>query len=156
MTLCCSFATMVRMLKIRLRRVGRKHDPSFRLVVTESVRGPKSGNDVELLGNYNARTDERKIKGERVLYWISQGAQVSDTVHNLLVDEKVIDGKKVNVLPKKTVQKKEKPEVTKETVEEVPTPSAEKTPEGETKDPAKKETTSSEKTPTEDSVSEKA
>lgn len=156
MTWCYSFATMVRMLKIRLRRVGRKHDPSFRLVVTESVRGPKSGNDVELLGNYNARTDQRKIKGERVLYWISQGAQVSDTVHNLLVDEKVIEGKKVNVLPKKTAQKKEEPEVVKETTKDAPQLTETKEAEEETASPAKKETKSSEETSAEGSLSEKA
>ncbi len=156
MTLGYSFATMVRMLKIRLRRVGRKHDPSFRLVVTESVRGPKSGNDVELLGNYNARTDQRKIKGERVLYWISQGAQVSDTVHNLLVDEKVIDGKKINVLPKKTIQKKEESEAAKETTKKTPEPTETKEAEEEKTSSAKKETESSQETPAENPVSEKA
>lgn len=89
------------MLKIRLKRVGRKHDPAFRLVVTDSHQGPKSGNDVELLGSYDPRKDNPQLKSERILHWISQGAQVSDTVHNILVCQKIIQGKKKNVLPKK-------------------------------------------------------
>lgn len=90
------------MLKIRLKRVGRKHDPSFRLVVLESQRGPKSGDYIENLGTYNARTDEKTIKGDRVNHWISVGAKPSDTAHNLLVELGIITGKKVNVLPKKS------------------------------------------------------
>jgi len=95
------------MLKIRLQRVGRKNDPSFRIVVTDSHNGPKSGRFLEILGSHNARFGKPQIKGDRVKHWISQGAQVSDTVHNLLVNEKVIEGKKVNVLPKKSPIKKE-------------------------------------------------
>ncbi|MCW9054608.1 MAG: 30S ribosomal protein S16 [Candidatus Pacebacteria bacterium] len=90
------------MLKIRLARIGRKNDPSFRVVVTESTRGPKSGKYIEVLGNYNPKMDSVVIDGERAKHWISAGAQVSDTVHNLLVGQGVIEGKKVNVLPKKS------------------------------------------------------
>jgi small subunit ribosomal protein S16 len=90
------------MLKIRLKRVGRKHDPSFRIVVTESARGPKSGKYLEMLGSYDPRRDNPSIKTERVRYWISKGAQVSNTVYNLLIDQKIIEGKKKNVLPRKT------------------------------------------------------
>jgi small subunit ribosomal protein S16 len=90
------------MLKIRLKRVGRKHDPSYRLVVLESRRGPKSGDYIENLGSYNTRTDEKKVNAERVNHWISVGAKPSDTAHNLLVELGVITGKKVNVLPKKS------------------------------------------------------
>ncbi len=98
------------MLKIRLQRVGRKHDPSYRVVLTEVSQGPKSGKFIENLGFYDARTDVRQVKGERVKYWIENGAQISDTVHNILVNEKVIDGKKINVLPRKTPIKKDVPE----------------------------------------------
>lgn len=90
------------MLKIRLKRIGRKHDPSFRLVVVESTRGPKSGDYIENLGSYDARTNTKNINVERVSHWLSVGAQPSDTAHNLLVDAGVIEGKKVNVLPKKS------------------------------------------------------
>ncbi len=98
------------MLKIRLQRTGRKNNPSFRVIVTDSHRGPKSGNHVELLGSYDPRKDTKTIKADRVLHWISKGAQVSDTVHNLLVSEGIIKGDKKNVLPKKSPIVKEKEE----------------------------------------------
>lgn len=95
------------MLKIRLQRVGRKNDASFRVVVTESTRGPKAGNALEVLGFYDPKRNIAEIKKERVEHWMSVGAQASDTMHNLLVTKKIIDGKKVNVLPKKSPIKKE-------------------------------------------------
>jgi small subunit ribosomal protein S16 len=102
------------MLKIRLQRVGRKNDASFRVVVTESQRGPKAGKVVEKLGSYDPKRDVSEIKKDRVLYWMSVGAQASGTVHNLLVSNKIIDAKKVNVLPKKTAPVKEVEEVKEE------------------------------------------
>ena len=95
------------MVKLRLQRVGRKNDPSFRLVATDSHNGPQSGRFIEILGSHDSRKDNTQIKGERVKYWISQGAQVSSTVHNLLISQKIIEGKKINVLPKKSPIKKE-------------------------------------------------
>ncbi len=97
-----SFVTILTMLKIRLQRVGRKHDPSFRIVLTDSKNGPKSGKFLEILGNYDPKKDIRKVDGDRVKELIATGAQVSDTVHNILLSEKVIEGKKINVLPKKS------------------------------------------------------
>lgn len=97
------------MLAIRLQRVGRKNDPSFRMIVADSKLKPKTGNVLEVLGSYNARKGSPVIKTERVKHWMSVGAQVSGTVHNLLVDAKVIAGKKVNVLNKKTPIVKEQP-----------------------------------------------
>jgi len=105
------------MLKIRLQRVGRKNDPSFRIVVTDSKRGPKSGDNVELLGSYNPHVNNVQIDGDRVKHWISVGAQVSDTMHNLLIKEKIIEGKKINVLPKKNPIKKEATEEEKKAEE---------------------------------------
>lgn len=90
------------MLAIRLKRVGKKKDTSFRLIVQEKGRSIQSGNYVERLGHYDPRVDEFTIDAERVKYWLSQGAQPSDTVHNLLVDEGVIDDEKINVLPQKS------------------------------------------------------
>ncbi|MCH8889361.1 30S ribosomal protein S16 [Patescibacteria group bacterium] len=99
------------MLKVRLQRVGRKNDPSFRVVVTDSRRGPKSGNYIENLGSYSPRAKSLSLNSDRIKHWIAMGAQVSDTVHNLLVKEKVIDGKAINVLPKKSpIVKKDKEE----------------------------------------------
>ncbi len=99
------------MLKIRLQRVGRKHEPVFRLVVTDSRSGPKSGKNIEILGDYDSRRESRlNFKEDRVKHWLANGAQVSDTVHNLMVDAGVLEGKKINVLPKKSPIVKEKEE----------------------------------------------
>ena len=90
------------MLKIRLQKTGRKGESTFRLVLTDSKNGPKSGRFKEILGSYNPQFNEKSVKSDRVQYWIENGAQVSDTVHNILVSEGVIKGKKINVLPKKS------------------------------------------------------
>ncbi|MBI2046148.1 MAG: 30S ribosomal protein S16 [Parcubacteria group bacterium] len=99
------------MLKIRLQRVGRKHDPSFRVVLTDSRSGPKSLKHIEMLGSYDARGGRvPSLKGERITHWIAKGAQVSDTVHNLLIKNKVIRGKKIAVASKKNAGKKQQEE----------------------------------------------
>lgn len=90
------------MLKMRLQRIGRKNDASFRLVVTDSRRGPKSGKHIDLIGSYNPKLNRVQFDAEKIKKWIANGVQVSDTVHNLLVSQKIIDGKKRNVLPKKS------------------------------------------------------
>ena len=97
------------MLKIRLQRIGRKNDPSFRAVLTDSKNSTKSGRFLEILGTYNPKAGEKVLNADRIKYWMSQGAKCSDTMHNFLVHDKVIEGKKVNVLPKKkpTVKRKE-------------------------------------------------
>ena len=89
------------MLKIRLQRVGKKHDPSFRVVLTDSARAARSGSVNEVLGFYSAKREQTKLSGDKIKEWIAKGAQVSDTVHNILVREKVIKGPKKNVLPPK-------------------------------------------------------
>ena len=97
------------MLKIRLQRIGRKNDPAFRVVLTDSKNSTKSGRFLEIIGTYNPKIGETKFETERIKYWMSKGAKLSDTMHNFLVHEKVIEGKKVNVLPKKkpTLKRKE-------------------------------------------------
>lgn len=93
---------MATMLKIRLQRVGRVHEPVYRLVLTDSKNSTKSGRYLENLGNYDSRRGEKAVfNEERVKHWISKGAQLSGTAHNLLVSKKVVQGKKINVLPKK-------------------------------------------------------
>ncbi|MDQ5950373.1 MAG: small subunit ribosomal protein [Patescibacteria group bacterium] len=99
------------MLKIRLQRVGRKHEPAFKIVLTDSKNGTKSGKFLEVLGSHDFRFGEPQIKADRVKYWIGKGAQVSDTMHNLLVEKKVVEGKKRNVLPQKTPIVKKEAEV---------------------------------------------
>lgn len=98
------------MLMIRLQRTGRKHEPTFRLVLTDSKNGPKSGKFIEILGSHDPRHKEATIiKADRIKEWMTKGVQLSGTVHNLLIEKKVIDGKKINVLPKKTPIIKETP-----------------------------------------------
>ncbi len=126
------------MLMIRLQRVGRTNDPSFRVVVADSRRSAKSGRYVELIGSYNPRTDAVAIKADRAKHWLSKGAQASGTVHNLLISNRVIEGKKVNVLPKKTVPKKEEEVKMKAAapVTEAAAPAAEAAPEAAPETPA--------------------
>ena len=96
------------MLKIRLQRVGRKHEPVFRVVLTDSKNSTISGRYLEVLGSFDARHDDKQIiKEDRIKHWISKGAQPTPTMHNFLISKKVISGKKVNVLPKKSPIKKE-------------------------------------------------
>ena len=94
------------MLAIRLHRQGKKNQPFFKIVVTEKQKSSTRGRFVEEVGFYNPLTKERKIVGERVKYWMSVGAQPSDTVHNMLVSEKIIDSPKIPK-HKKTKKKEE-------------------------------------------------
>src|SRR6185503_4191217 len=95
------------MLKIRLQRTGRINQPSYRIIVTEHTRPAKTGNFIEELGTYDPVSKVHTIKEERVKYWLSVGAKASGTMHNMLVRLGIVKGKKINVLPKKTVAKKE-------------------------------------------------
>lgn len=119
------------MLKIRLQRVGRKAEPVFRLVLTDSKNSTKSGKSIETLGSFDARHGEASVfKADRVTYWMSKGALLSNTVHNLLVSKKVITGKKINTLPlKKAIVKEAEPvaEKAEATTEEAPAIAEEKT-----------------------------
>ena len=101
-------ATIALMLKIRLQRIGRKNDPSFRVVLTDHKNAAKSGRFLEILGTYSAKQGKVAFNGDRIKEWMSKGVQLSDTVHNFLVHEKIIEGKKVNVLSKKSPTKKRK------------------------------------------------
>lgn len=95
------------MLMIRFQRIGRTNDPAFRIVLLEKARAAKAGGITELLGTYNPKTKALTLNETRVKEWIAKGAQPTDSIHNLLVNKGVIEGKKVNVLPKKTPQKNE-------------------------------------------------
>ena len=113
---------MTPMLVIRLQRVGKRNEPVYRIVLTDSKNGPKSGRFLKVLGNYDARDkNETKIDEERVNHWILQGAQLSDTVYNLFINKGIIKGEKNNVLPKKSPVVKETEE---EVVSEEPTTEA--------------------------------
>jgi small subunit ribosomal protein S16 len=73
------------MVRIRLRRVGAKKQPSYRIVVTEG-RTPRDGRFIEKIGFYNPRTEPAtmEVNEARALYWLSNGAQPSDAVRRIL------------------------------------------------------------------------
>lgn len=104
------YAIVFPMLNIRLQRVGRRNDASYRLVVINSKFAAKSGKAIEVLGSVDFR---RKtiladgFKADKIKEYMSKGAKPSDTVHNLLVDAGVVKGKKINVLSRKSPIKAE-------------------------------------------------
>ena len=73
------------MVKIRLRRMGAKKAPYYRIVVADS-RSPRAGRFIEEIGTYDPLADREKLKVdlERAKYWIANGAQPTDTVRGLL------------------------------------------------------------------------
>ena len=80
------------MVKIRLRRVGRRNRPYYRVVVAEG-RYPRDGKFIELIGHYNPLTDPATISidEEKALKWLRFGAQPSDTVRALLKKLGIMD-----------------------------------------------------------------
>ncbi|MCE9585758.1 30S ribosomal protein S16 [Candidatus Uhrbacteria bacterium] len=86
------------MLTIRLTRVGKKGQPTYRFIVSEKARDPW-GRALEILGTYNPRVKPAEItlEKERIEYWISKGAQTSDTVRNLFIDQGILKGDKVKL-----------------------------------------------------------
>jgi len=80
------------MVRIRLRRVGSKKQPSYRIVVANS-RSPRDGRYIEIIGFYNPRTDPATmtLQEDRALSWLSNGAQASDTVAYILKELGTLD-----------------------------------------------------------------
>ena len=79
---------------IRFQRIGRKNDPAFRIAVLEKTAGPKAGSYVDLVGTYNPKTKATTLQPDAIRDWVAKGAQVSPSVHNLLVSQGVIEGTK--------------------------------------------------------------
>ncbi|MES2223728.1 MAG: 30S ribosomal protein S16 [Patescibacteria group bacterium] len=94
------------MLKIKLQRTGRKHEPTFRLLLTDSKNSTKTGKFLEVLGSHDFRKENTELKKDRILYWMKQGVKPTPTVHNLLVTHKIVDAKKLNVQPRRTPKEK--------------------------------------------------
>jgi small subunit ribosomal protein S16 len=88
------------MLAIRLKKRGRKHQPSFRIVVAEK-RSKRDGREVEDIGFYNPISKAFNVKEDRVKYWLSVGVQATPTVWNLLVKHKIINAPKIPIKIKK-------------------------------------------------------
>ncbi len=99
------------MLVIRLSRFGKKNQPFFKIVVNDSRRSAKAGRFIEKVGILNPLKKIRQLDKERIKYWLSVGAKPSDTVHNLLVSEKIIQAKKIakHNKPKKKEEDKSAP-----------------------------------------------
>lgn len=84
------------MVTIKLKRIGKKHQASFRIVVIEK-RTKLQGRSTEDLGWIDPRAKKEEINKERVKYWLSVGAQPTPTVWNLLVRTGIVEGKKIPV-----------------------------------------------------------
>ena len=103
LTLWVSSAIVLRtMLKMRLQRIGRKNNPSYRIVVTDSRNAPSRGRHVDYVGSYDPLLGRVQIDAEKAKHWLSNGVQPSDTVYNFLVSEKILEGKKRNALSRKS------------------------------------------------------
>jgi small subunit ribosomal protein S16 len=78
------------MLKIRLKKYGRKNQPCYRIVAMDS-RTKRDGRSIEELGFYNPITKETKLKVEEIITRLNQGAQITSTVHNILLKNNVFE-----------------------------------------------------------------
>lgn len=91
------------MLAIKLRRIGKKHQASFRIIVSEK-RSRVDGRYVDNIGWLNPNNKEFDVKKEKALHWLKNGAQPTDTVHNLFIRAGVIEGPKISVHKKKKIK----------------------------------------------------
>lgn len=116
------------MLIIRLQRVGKKNQASFRIVLAEKYRAAKK-KVIEILGHYNPRTKEFGIKDqERLHYWIAQHVEISPTLNNLLVDKGLLERAKIKAWKPKIKKETAKVLKTQEVKNDVPpTPSEQMT-----------------------------
>lgn len=87
------------MVKIRLTRLGRKNSPFYRIVIS-NAKEKRESNFIEYVGNFSPLSKEINFEDERVKYWLSVGAQPTDTVRNLLVKKGLLEPK-----PRKTFSK---------------------------------------------------
>ena len=78
------------MIKLRLKKYGRKGQPCYRIVAMDS-RTKRDGAAIEELGFYNPMTDETHLKFQRIKERLNQGAQVTETVYNILSAAKIIE-----------------------------------------------------------------
>ena len=80
------------MVKIRLRRMGAKKQPTYRFVVADA-RSPRDGRFIEILGHYNPRVEPREVvvNEEKAKAWLAKGAQPSDTVRRLFAEKGIME-----------------------------------------------------------------
>ncbi len=137
------------MLKIRLARIVKKKKPMYRFIVSENTKDT-FGKALEILGHYNPFTKVTEVNKDRILYWISKGAQLSPTVNNMLIDQNVVSGQKVKASKAKQKKKAgEEPAAPAGKTAEVPAAAAE--PKTEVAAPAKESPAAQEEPKTEES-----
>lgn len=151
-----TIALITPMLAIKLSRVGKKKQPSYRVVVTEKSRDPWGRNN-EIIGFYNPLSTPKEItfKEDRVKYWLSQGAQPTDTVHNLLVSAGIIEAPKKKAHPTHKLSAEELAELEEKKKKEAATAKA-KEESAKTVEKPKAEEPASENPPAEEKKKEEA
>ena len=132
------------MTKIRLARFGSRHQPHYRIVAADS-RSPRNGRFLESLGSFNPKAGTVQLNVERVEYWISVGAQPTNTTISLLTKGGV---KHSFVVAKKPLRKKEA-EVAKTDETVVESPVSDEAAQDQSEEPVQKEETSEEAPTTE-------
>lgn len=110
------------MLTIRLQRIGKNKRPSYRVIVSEKGRDPHA-RSLEILGSYNPMDPQKKLVVDvaRIQYWLSKGAQTSDTIFNLFVKNEIVKGKKKMSV---SITKKRKAKIAAKKAEETKAPEA--------------------------------
>lgn len=114
------------MVKIRLKRIGKRHEPHFRIVAQDS-RYFRSGKVIEEIGYYNPAVSPSELKYDKAILekWLKQGAQLSDTLHDLFVKEKIVKQDSSRVAQIKAVISASKKRATEEKADtESPKPEA--------------------------------
>lgn len=117
------------MVTLRLQRIGRSKEPHFRLIAQDK-RKDQWDKSIEILGWLNPRTKAKDLKKDRIEYWLSVGAQPSDTVNNLLINEGMLKGDKRRIVK---VSKKRKEKLSGGKKEETAIPAAKEEKKGEVK-----------------------
>lgn len=144
------------MLMIRLQRIGRKNEAHFRMVVLPKHKGPKTQKYVDIVGSYNPKLGRVQVDADKIKKWLENGAQPSDTVRNMLITEGIMEGRKVNVLPKKRPTKKRNAPEEEEVKEEAPKAEAEPDAETPTEEAPAEEPTPEAEAPAEETTPEQS
>jgi len=96
-----------------MAKVGKTNKKVFRIIISEKARDPY-GRALEILGSYDPYDKKLDVKTDRVKYWISQGAQMTASINNLFVDNKIVDGGKIKNSKPGTPNKRKSEKVQKE------------------------------------------
>ena len=112
-------------VKIRLRRIGAKKHPFYRLVVADT-RSPRDGKFIEILGTYDPMTEPVKlnIDQEKIKAWLKKGARPSDTARAFLIDQGLLPKESAKKRPTKPPKSAAKPEAASAAAAAAPEPAA--------------------------------